>query len=902
MFVINRHNQKEEVSFDKILNRIRGLSNKIPQLTHVDSIRVTHKVIEGLYDGMNTSELDEISSFIASSMNTIHPEYSQLGSRICISNLHKNTTNSILECYEKLYTSGQINDEFIELIRLYHQDLQNMLNFDRDYLFDYFGYKTLEKMYLMKIGNDIIERPQFMFMRVSLGIHKNNIQKVKETYDLMSNKYFIHATPTLFNTGAKIQQLLSCFLIGTDDSVDGMYSTLLNMARISKGAGGIGYHISNIRAKGSIINSSNGKSTGIIPYMRVMNDFSEHITQSGRRPASVAVYLEPHHAEIMDFLNVRKNTGNEKERTRELFTALWISDLFMERVEKDRPWSLFSPDTAKDLENVHGEEYKKLYKKYEMENRAVSIISARKIWDAVINSLIETGTPYILYKDTANRRSNQQNLGTIKSSNLCVAPETKILTDKGYFEIKDLENQTVNVWNGEEFTETTVKKTSDNSELIKITFSNSQSIECTRYHKFYIQEFGKIDAENLCIGYKLIKYKLPFDEAEQEISVENIEITNRFSETYCFTEKNRSMGIFNGIIAGNCTEIIEYSDSKEYACCTLASISLPAFITRDYHGKYYFNHQKLAEVAGIITENLDNIIDINMYPCIETEISNKRHRPLGIGIQGLADTFMMLGYPFESLQARKLNKEIMETIYYGSMKRSMELAKERGKYSTFDGSPLSKGLFQFNLANAEGELSGRWNFDELRDGILKYGVRNSLLLAPMPTASTSNILGNTECFEPITNNIYVRRTTAGEFVYFNKYLINKLIEHNLWNNEMRTKIISERGKITNIPEIPVSVKELFLTSWEISKKSIIEMARDRGYFICQSQSMNLYFDKPDYKTITTALFYGWKQGLKTGCYYTRIQPAVEAQQFTIEPTIQKNVVVKVDEECTMCSS
>lgn len=1070
LYVIKRSGKKELVSFDKILERITELST---DLSNVDCGRVAFKVIEGMHEGITTQELDELTAFIASSMNSIHPEYSTLGSRICINNLHKKTPNNFYECSKSLYENKNdkninsrnlISKSLIDIIEKYQNEIQNEIDYSRDYYFDYFGFKTLENMYLFKVNGKTVERPQHLFMRTALAIHQENLEKVFNTYNLLSKKYFIHATPTLFNAGTDNQQLLSCFLIGTEDSVQGMYKTVSDLASIAAGSGGIGLHISNVRSKNSIIKSTNGRSNGIVPLLRVLNELTQHITQRSR-PASIAIYLEPHHPEILEFLELRKNTGKEQERTRELFIALWINDLFMNRVKKDLPWSLFSEDTAPGLSEVWGKDYEKLYKQYEMENRAVKVIKAKDLWKSILVSLIETGTPYISYKDTINKRNNQQNLGTIKSSNLCVSADTKILTKEGYFDIIDRVGKETTIWNGEEWSVVIPQKTGENQEMVKVKLNDGAELICTKYHKFYNKQKKEIKASELTKGTKLLLYEYPIIEDNKDMKyaythgfccgnktkklngniylsdsqrilldlidktefkdlksyitckipvdmdklyfvpinyslntklkwlsglidsdicniikthnyhsiqiesehlsflkdikyllstigcfskikegkknkivinsynlgllikiglkvniydltghcnennqpeyllIESVENVDGLHDTYCFTEPKNNKGIFNGILTGNCNEINEYSDSKEYACCTLASISLPAFVSKELT----FDHYNLRNVVHTIVENLDIIVDINKYPVIETELSNKRHRPLGIGIQGLADVFMLMNLPFDSDESRKLNKEILETIYYSALEKSHQLAIEKGKYSTFDGSPLSKGLFQFDLANNSNEvLSGRWNFDELRKKIVKDGVRNSLLIALMPTASTSNILGNTECFEPITNNLYIRKTNAGEYTIFNKYLINDLMKLGIWNENMRKKLIEERGSVINIPEIPVNIKEIYMTAWEISKKTIIDMARDRGYFVCQSQSMNLYFDKPDFSKINSALFYGWEQGLKTGIYYGRFKAAVEAQQFTIEPKVDQHKKVekveKKEETCVMCSS
>lgn len=833
MYVIKRNGNKELVSFDKILERLANHSN---DLKNIDTGMITKKVIEGIYEGITTENIDELTSYISTSLNTIHPEYTILGTRICISNLHKKTHSNYLEVCRELYHNNglvpQISKELYSIVNKYHNEINNKLNYSRDYLIDYFGFKTLEKVYLLKVNGKIIERPQHLFMRVAIGIHGDNLEKVFETYENLSLKYFIHASPTLFNAGTDHPNLLSCFLLGTQDSINGIYNNLSDCASIMKGAGGIGVHISNIRGKNSIIKSTNGLSNGIVPMLKLYNDTCRFVTQSGKRAGSIAVYIEPHHADILDFLNLRKNNGIEEERTRELFLALWVSDLFMERVKKDRPWTLFKEEyfpeiSNKSLSDVWGNEYTQLYKQFEEAGKGSKTIKARELWKAIITSMIETGTPYILYKDTANSKSNQQNLGTIKSSNLCA-------------------------------------------------------------------------------------------------------------------------------------EIIEYSNEKEYACCTLGSISLPNFVEINETPEFNFN--KLGEITRILVRNLNIVIDKNQYTVKQTEISNKRHRPLGIGIQGLADTFIKMNLPFDCQMSKKLNKEIMETIYYHALDESCEIAKRRteayhyfinyvsqnkiiifndtdreyfinkilkesdkykdiqftyeelknnkiGAYSSYHNSPISNGLFQFNLNTGilpdtdEEKALLKWDFSKLREKIKIYGIRNSLLTALMPTASTSNILGNTEAFEPITSNIYLRRTIAGEFVIINSYLVNDLIKLNLWNKEMKDKIIISGGSITNIPEIPTEIKEKYQTIWEISNKTIIDYASDRQLFVCQSQSMNLYFPTINFNVIHSALFYGWEKKLKTGIYYTRVKPAIEAQQFTIEPKfIQEQKKQENDNNCVMCSS
>ena len=764
MEVIKRNGAKEEVSFDKIKNRITKMSNLTPQLKNVDAIEISQKVIARIYDNIKTVELDEETASICTSLITRHPEYNTLGSRIIISNSQKNTSNSLEDKLKLLSENNIITDEIYNIYLSHKEIIDNTIDYERDFNFDYFAYKTLEKSYLQKIDGVTIERIQDLLMRVAIGIHKNDITSVLETYDLMSSKYFIHASPTLYNAGTHRPQLLSCFLLGIDDSIQGIYKCLSDCAHISKWAGGIGLHISNIRGKNSYIKGTNGYTSGIVPMLRNFNSTARFVNQGGKRLGSFAIYLEPHHSDILDFLELKKNHGLEEERARDLFYGLWISDLFMERVKNNQQWSLFSPDLAKDLENCYGEAYKELYIKYENEGKSVKTLPAQQIWFKICTSQIETGTPYILYKDSANRKSNQRHYGTIKSSNLC-------------------------------------------------------------------------------------------------------------------------------------TEIIEYSDSKEYACCTLSSICLPTFVNEDKT----FDFVKLAEVAGVVTKNLNKIIDLNYYPVPETELSNKRHRPLGIGVQGLADVFINMEIGFDSPEAKQLNKEIFAVIYYASLQRSNELAKIHGPYETYAGSPISEGKFQFDLwgvdpiKNVEG-LTLDW--DTLRQSIKEHGVYNSLLLAPMPTASTSQIMGNNECFEPYTSFLYTRSTLAGQFEVVNHKLLKDLIDLNLWSKELKNKMLLAEGSIQNIPEIPDNLKKIYKNSWDLSNKVLIDMSADRGAYVCQSQSLNLSIAEPTFKSLSSMHFYSWKVGLKTGIYYLRTMPKTSAQKFTVEPEKKNNTQ---EPECTSCS-
>jgi ribonucleoside-diphosphate reductase alpha chain len=760
MFVIKRDGKRETVKFDKITARVEKLCYGLnPAL--VDPIDVAKKVIEGLFDGVTTSELDNLAAETAASLTTKHPDYALLASRIAVSNLHKNTTKSFSETMRRLHVyidpktgkdASLIANDVWKIIEDNAELLDSTIIYDRDFGFDYFGFKTLEKSYLLKLDGKIAERPQHLFMRVSIGIHKEDIDSAIKTYNLMSERWFTHATPTLFNSGTPKPQMSSCFLLTMkDDSIEGIYDTLKQTAKISQSAGGIGLSIHNVRATGSYISGTNGTSNGIIPMLRVFNDTARYVDQGGgKRKGAFAIYLEPWHADVFEFLDLRKNHGKEEMRARDLFYALWVSDLFMERVEANEDWSLFCPHEAPGLADCWGKEFVDLYTKYEKEGRARKVVKAQELWFAILDSQVETGTPYLLYKDAANGKSNQQNLGTIKSSNLC-------------------------------------------------------------------------------------------------------------------------------------TEIIEYTDANEIAVCNLASIALPRFIREGV-----FDHVKLYDVAYQATVNLNKIIDNNYYPVEEARTSNLRHRPVGLGVQGLADAFILLRLPFESDKAKQLNKEIFETIYFAAMTASKDLAIKEGPYETFKGSPLSKGKFQFDLWNVKPD-SGRWDWENLRLDVMNHGVRNSLLVAPMPTASTSQILGNNECFEPYTSNIYTRRVLSGEFIIVNKYLLRDLVNLGLWNSAMKDKIITANGSIQDIAEIPQEIKDLYKTVWEIKMRNIIDMAADRGAYICQSQSLNLFINSPNASKLTSMHFYAWKKGLKTGMYYLRTQAASQAVKFTVENQGGKNM-------------
>jgi len=761
MFVLKRDGRKEVVKFDKITARIQklcyGLSN------HVEAVNVAVRVIEGIYDGVTTSELDSLAAEVAASMTVKHPDYAQLAARIAVSNLHKNTHKSFSDTMKDLYTyinpktnqeSPLLADDVYEIIQKNAEILDSTLIYDRDFGYDYFGFKTLERSYLLRLNGKIAERPQHMLMRVAIGIHKDDIDAAIETYDLMSKKYFTHATPTLFNSGTPKPQMSSCFLVSMkDDSIDGIYDTLKQCAKISQSAGGIGLSIHNVRATGSYIRGTNGTSNGIVPMLKVFNDTARYVDQGGgKRKGSFAIYIEPWHADINDFLDLKKNHGKEELRARDLFYAMWIPDLFMERVEADAEWTLMDPNECPGLSDAYGAKFTELYTQYEQSGKGRKTIKARDVWQKILESQIETGTPYMLYKDAANEKSNQKNLGTIRSSNLC-------------------------------------------------------------------------------------------------------------------------------------TEIMEYTDENEVAVCNLASIALPMFIE---NGE--FDHKKLYDVTYKVTKNLNRIIDRNYYPVPEARVSNMRHRPVGLGIQGLADTFIKLRMPFTSEQAKNLNKEIFETIYYAALVASKDEAIADGPYETFPGSPISEGKFQHNLWGVdENTLSGRWNWEELRKEVMEKGVRNSLLLAPMPTASTSQILGNNECFEPYTSNIYTRRVLSGEFIVVNKHLLIDLVNLGLWNEDVKNELIASNGSIQNIEGIPDNIKELYKTVWEMSMRDIIDMAAERGWFIDQSQSLNLFVENPNMGKLTSMHFYAWKKGLKTGMYYLRTKAAADAIKFTVQKQAKAQV-------------
>ena len=1144
MRVTKRNGELQDMLFDKILSRVKKLGKEANLKLNYSSLVI--KIIDQLYDGIQTTKIDELTAQQCASNASNHPDYNTLAGRIVVSNHHKNTDQSFSYGMERLYNFIDVNGihapiiskEYWDIVAENRELLDSMIVDERDYLIDYFGFKTLERAYLFKIYGTVIERPQHLWLRVALGIHKHDMSAVKETYDRMSLKYMTHATPTLYNACSPKSQLSSCYLIQMeDDSVDGIYNTLKSCAQISKYSGGIGLHINNIRSAGSHINGTNGKTSGIVPMLKVFNATAKFINQGGKRNGSFAIYLEPWHPDIEDFLELKKNHGDEEMKARDLFYALWVCDLFMERVKADLSWSLFCPRECPKLDDVYGDEFLALYTKYEKEGRAKRVISARQLWFKIMDSQMETGTPYLLYKDAANSKSNQKNIGTIKSSNLCVSPETLVLTDKGHIRIDSLEDKNVNVWNGTEWSEVVVKKTGESQEVIKIYTDDGLNVSCTPYHKFYIKrtyqssqteveanalstgdkliksnypiidgndtmlypythgffcgdgtyrnitnipesscKFNVLQGHNFCkrhlfnetetyinnseikncygkcnaISYSKIpiiylynnkkklveyldyrlepiaeehdrivitlhgdiseKYVVPSDscsiktklewfagycdadgtislngtneqlqvssinhdflikvklmlqtcsinpkvklssnretsylpdgrgghrefdvkplyrllvtsydlyklcqlgfhthrliitgtkpqrDATQFVKILKVVNENRISDTYCFTEPKRHLGIFNGIITGQCAEIVEYSDNDETAVCNLASIALPAFVNKETKE---FNYDELVAVAKTVADNLNKIIDINYYPTEQTKTSNVRHRPVGIGVQGLADTFILMDIPFHSEDAKRVNKLIFETIYFAALTKSNELAMRDGPYSTFEGSPASRGILQFDMWNVIPDPN-RYNWDALKQSIKTYGLRNSLLVALMPTASTSQILGYNECFEPLTSNIYSRRTLAGEFVVANQYLIRELIDIGMWNEQIKNNIIENKGSIQQITTIPQHIRDKYKIVWEIPMKHIIDMSVDRGAYVCQSQSLNLWMEDPNYTALTSMHFYAWKQGLKTGVYYLRRKAKHQAQQFTIEP--KKVTNSEEDTICEMCSS
>lgn len=1002
----------------------------------------------GIIDGMKEYELNEFISNTCANLISKEPDFNKLAVEYEIKNLYLTTNSNYLECVEKQKNFNLLSDKYYEFVKNNINKLEQIIDSSRDKLIDFFGLKTLKRSYLLKDSDKIIiETPQMMFMRCAIQIHglhpSTNPDKLFDlitgTYNLMSQLYFTHATPTLFNSGRKYPQLSSCYLLQCSDDLEGISKSISDTMKISKWAGGIGINLSDVRADGSIIKSNGGKSNGIIPLCKVLESVARYINQSGLRAGSVATYLEPWHSDVLEFIELRKNTGDENLRARDLFLGLWIPNAFMRAVESDESWYLMTPDVSINLTDTYGEEFDKLYYTYVKDGKYVKEIRARDLFTKIIESQIETGMPYMLYKDHANEKSNQKNLGTIKSSNLCVAPETKILTDEGYFEISTLKDKNVNVWNGEKFSNVKIIQTGENQQLIRINFSNQEYLDCTPYHKFYIFKnkckTEMIEASKLVVGMKLIKFNLPIINTEKEIespytaglfstdesykmcdpdslnldtskkyyvpincsiktklkwfagfcdingcvlindgyksirinsihvdflkqvrlmlttldinpkisiihkkankmnsgnkvsktcyrllltsnhlyklnelgfktnlldntcptlkreassfiTVESIEDLGRKDDTYCFNEPEKHMGIFNGILTGNCSEIIEYSSMEEIAVCNLASICLPMFVD---NGRYDF--EKLGEVVQTSVLNLNNIIDLNFYPVPETSKSNFTHRPIGLGVQGLADAYIKMGYPFDSPEAHKLNLQIFECIYFNALIKSNELAKRDGYYSSFPGSPFSEGLLQFHLAgktldDMDKELGYDWT--NLIESIKNYGTRNSLITTVMPTASTAQIMNNTESIEPVTTNLYVRKVLAGEYIVVNKYLVEDLKKLGLWNDQTYSELVYDNGSVQKL-NIPENIKAKYRTAYDIKQKVIVDQSIDRSRFIDQSQSLNLFWEQPDLAKVYSSHMYGWKKGLKTGMYYLKSRPATEAIKFGIDVEVEKNI-------------
>lgn len=1093
--VINRKNEHEKVSFDKILNRISTLCYGL-DTNYVDPVEITRETINNMYKDITTKELDNLSADICASKIQLNPDFNILATRICISNLHKETSSDYLQVCKSLYDASIVSEKFYHFVCDNNQFLQEVLNYERDYLFDFFGIKTLERSYLLRINNKIIERPQHLWMRVAIQVHAMHdwkeikeevLHNVKNTYNLLSQKYFTHATPTLFNSGMNTPQLSSCFLFNMEDNIENIFKTIGDMGKISKYSGGIGVTLSKIRGKNSVIRGTNGKSDGIIPLCKVLEATARYINQGSKRLGSIACYVEPWHVDIIDFIELRKNTGDENLRARDLFLALWIPDVFMEKVMNNEEWYLMCPDECRELNKLYGEEFKEKYLSYVSEGKYKKKIQAQELWNHILECQIETGMPYMLFKDHINRKSNQKNIGMIKSSNLCVEGKTMILIkNKGWDFICNNEDKYVEVWNGEKWSMSLVKKTSEDAKLIEMLFSDGSILRCTKEHVMILENGKRVKAEELsendvlipikvmpdfgypksiknsqvnnsfytsgfcngrssrvyCISKKVkdelfedknyfinvlatesnfiisnmdyssiypgtenyisfclkrnnndkfytnsvplnetfenkiswltgfsdscgyldggklifkgedydILYKVKLlcqtigfnpifndferDKAFSDFKTFKLSFTTRETEkmedllqtvvrrsdpynpityeekvkeikfdikliskreiegkypTWCLHEPENNSVLFNGIVTGNCAEILEYTDENETAVCNLASINLQSFIEEGKDKNQFYNFDKLREVVYTATCNLDKIIDTNFYPTKETEFSNKRHRPIGLGVQGLADVYCRFDMPYSSDEARDLNKRIFENIYYASVRASCDRAKVYGHYSSFKGSPFSEGILQWHLWGVDRkDLSKNLDWDGLIEDVKKYGTRNSLLTALMPTASTSQILKNNESFEPFTSNMYLRKTLAGEYVVVNEHLTRKLISMGLWNKEMYQQILYYNGSVQKIKEIPKEVREIYKTAFEIKQSAIVNQCIDRGCFIDQTQSMNLFQNSPNFDNLSKSHLYSWKRGLKTGMYYLRTQPVVDPIKFGLEPhTIKK---------------
>jgi len=956
---------------------------------------IINDIKDGLVENMNIEEIYEYFALKCISYVGREPKFDKISVIYILKKLYLNID---LENYEKtlnnLIKTNTLSENYINYCKNNINFINETLNFNNDYLINFFGLKTLLSSYLLKTKDGIIiETPQHMFMReaIQVNINKLDNERIKETYYYLSNLYYTHATPTLFNSGTKYPQLSSCYLLQCGDSIKEIGKSITDMMNISKWAGGIGINLSDVRGKGSKIKSNNGKSDGIIPLCKMIESMARYVNQSGKRNGAVAVYLEPWHSDIFSFVDLRRITGNELERTRDLFLGLWIPDLFMKKVQTEKPgeknWYLMSPDSSPGLTDCYGDKFEELYNKYVEEGKYIKQVSSQELYRRILESQCETGLPYMLYKDACNEKSNQKNLGTIKNSNLCVSGKTNIITDKGMFEIKNLVNKKVNIWNGYEFSDVEIIKTGENQTLHKIEFSNGEELYCTPYHKFYIKNYKEeVRADDLEIYMELIDYNFisiesndfPLNKKIQYLNdffdnktvgirnfdiyksvkliinllgsdckiiknnednytitftndnlnklielgfnpnnLNKIEIDNEGikikkitknicnEDTYCFNDKKRHLGVFNGILTGNCSEIIEYSNNEEIAVCNLGSISLPKFINEDKT----FNFELLGNVSYLATHNLNSVIDINFYPVPETKVSNMRHRPIGLGVQGLIDVYQIMGYSFDSPEALKLNKKIFECIYYNSLRSSIDIAKEEGSYSSFEGSPFSNGLLQFHLwgknvddLDIDGFPSFNWN--NIIEEIKIYGTRNSLLTTIMPTGSTSQIMGNYECIEPYASNILTRVTAKREFIVINKNLVNALKELNLWNYDAYNELLYYNGSVQNM-DVPEHIKKIYRTSYELPQKFIIQQSLDRGIFIDQTQSLNIFMEKPDQEKLTKAHFYGWRNGIKTGLYYLRTKPAANAKKYGVDIDKQKKMKKKVvcnDDVCVMCSA
>ena len=866
MYVQKRNGITEEVKFDKIIQRLKKLCSDLDE-KYVDPIKIAQKVVSGVYKGVTTSQLDELAAETAAYMSIDHPDFSKLAARITVSNLHKETLKNFSDVSEILYNythprtkkhAPLIAEDVYEIINKHSDRLDNAIDYKRDFTYDYFGLKTLMRAYLLKVDGKIAERPQHMLMRVAIGIHKNDIERAIETYELMSDKFFTHATPTLYNAGTTRPQLSSCFLLTMkDDSIEGIYDTLKQCALISKNAGGIGLSAHNIRASNSYIRGTNGISNGLVPMLQVYNNTARYVDQGGgRRKGSFAIYLEPWHPDVFEFLDLRKNHGKEEARARDLFYALWTPDLFMQRVQANGEWSLFCPDEAPGLCDVYGDKFKELYERYEKEGRARKVVKAQVLWWKILESQIETGTPYMLYKDACNEKSNQKNLGTIRNSNLCC--EILQYSSKDEIAVCNLASIGLNKF---------VEQKKVNYSKARM-YTKTDCSYCKRA-KALLKDFNiEIEVINLDDDVKRKEfYKNMTNEHKKEIhSVPQIYLGNSDEES----------GIdFEEYIGG-------WKELNKILCIE-------------------FNFKKLYEITRVITRNLNRVIDVNFYPVEEAYNSNMKHRPIGIGVQGLADVFQMFKFPFESADAKKLNIEIFETIYYAAVSMSIDLAKEEGHYQSYPGSPASKGILQPDMWGVT--PSDRWDWGKLKSDLLQHGMRNSLLVAPMPTASTSQILGNNECIEPYTSNLYTRRTLAGEFAVVNKHLLKDLLDRELWNYKLKQELMMNNGSIQNIDGIPKDMKELYKTVWEVKQKNILEMSADRGPFIDQTQSLNIHMESPKSSQLTSMHFYAWRKGLKTGMYYLRTKAAVDAIKFTVDKgVIKKDNENNNEEECEACGS